>query len=422
MKAFFKINIFSIIILLTFTFFSTNECFAFQFNQKSYPEIIETLSSDSLFGRSIYNNGKNKALFFLKSYLIKNSTKEIKFQEFSFDTTFNQISKVALQINNNPSKLEKQFLPSGSSPSCDLKNIIHAFTNNNLNKKKLSELRGIKLNGEFAIIKKDDTLEDEYSFSLNEKISILSYLGAKAIFVESDALMFSTSTIQNGLPIVWILPNLIADKDSIVLKISSSIEQYTVTNLLVTPIQISIKPALTLMAHYDHLGTINNSLIYNGANDNASGVASAINLFLMSLSRTNQTQLILTDAEELGLIGSKVLQESGEFHPISFLINLDMMGSQTKGLATVGFTENDSTKEKLMFIAESLSIPIKFRANSPNSDHFFFLENRTKGFYIYSNEGTQPYHNSSDDFSTIDYSFLIKSELILNEFLVYLGF
>ncbi len=422
MKAFSKKTIINIVLILTLTFIICSKTLALQHTDKTYLEIIETLSNDSLFGRSIYNKGKNKALDFLKSYLKNHSSRSIQFNEFSFDTTFNQIGSVSLHINNKLALLEDQFLPSGSSPSCSKSTIIHAYTDNHLNKSKLSNLSDIKIKGEFVLIKKSASNTDKNSVALNEKISILRYLGAKAIFIETDALLFSPSVNQDLLPIIWVIPNLIADSDSIYLELESKLERYTVTNLLATPLQISFEPALTLMAHYDHLGTINNSLIYNGANDNASGVSIAINLFLRSISRTNQIQLILTDAEEIGLWGSRTLQESGEFHPISFLINLDMMGSQTKGLATVGFIEDNPMKEKLKFIADSLSIPIKFRANTPNSDQYFFLANGIKGFYVYSNEGSQPYHNSRDDFTTIDYKFLIKSEQFLNHFLLYLGF
>jgi hypothetical protein len=422
MKAFSRKTYIKHIFILLFTSFIIHKSYALQDYNKSYKEIIEPLSSDSLFGRSIFNNGKNKALDFLKVYLRDNSPKEIKFKEFSFDTTFNQIGNVSLSINNVLIRLENNYLPSGNTPSINKNTIVHAFLDEFFIRENHPKLKQQELNGDFAIIKKTSKPKDDHSISLSEKISLLSYLGAKAIFIETDVLMFSPSVSQEILPLIWILPNLISDKDSISLKITSSIEKYTVTNLLATPSQITTKPALTLMAHYDHLGTINNSLIYNGANDNASGVALAINLFLLSMSRTNQTQLILTDAEELGLLGSKALQHSGKFHPISYLINLDMMGSQTKGLATVGFNDHDSAKERLISIADSLSINLKFRTNSPNSDHYFFLENGVKGFYIYSNEGKQPYHKSTDDYLSLDYDFLIKSEQVLNQYFVYLGF
>ena len=91
-------------------------------------------------------------------------------------------------------------------------------------------------------------------------------------------------------------------------------------------------------AHYDHLGIKTNkqgkTVIYNGADDNASGTA-----ILMQLARRMQKDrhllkrsiiLVAFDAEEEGLIGSRYFSENpmpiSDIHQIKLMINLDMVG------------------------------------------------------------------------------------------------
>jgi hypothetical protein len=94
-------------------------------------------------------------------------------------------------------------------------------------------------------------------------------------------------------------------------------------------------------AHYDHVGTnstnpfpndkfvADNDQIFNGANDDASGVAAVISLakYFKALDNNERTLLFIAfTGEELGLLGSEFL--ANEFHPDSIVavINIEMIG------------------------------------------------------------------------------------------------
>jgi Zn-dependent M28 family amino/carboxypeptidase len=93
-------------------------------------------------------------------------------------------------------------------------------------------------------------------------------------------------------------------------------------------------------AHYDHIGTKKNTKtgktntddadsIYNGANDNAAGVASIITLakYLKSKNDNERTLLFVAfTGEEQGLLGSKHFVEFCNPDSIIAVINIDLIG------------------------------------------------------------------------------------------------
>ena len=94
-------------------------------------------------------------------------------------------------------------------------------------------------------------------------------------------------------------------------------------------------------AHYDHVGTTStnpfpddkfvgdNDQIFNGANDNASGVAAVISLakYFKALDDNERTLLFIAfTGEELGLLGSKFLANQFQADSIVAVINIEMIG------------------------------------------------------------------------------------------------
>src|SRR5687768_16170629 len=83
---------------------------------------------------------------------------------------------------------------------------------------------------------------------------------------------------------------------------------------------------IVISAHYDHIGIINDQ-IYNGADDNASGVAALLKLAAhYKKNRPDHTLIFAAfDAEEMGLQGSKnfVANPPVPLNKIRLNINLD---------------------------------------------------------------------------------------------------
>jgi len=89
---------------------------------------------------------------------------------------------------------------------------------------------------------------------------------------------------------------------------------------------------IVFMAHYDHLGMNKNGEIYNGADDNASGISTLLEVakaFKQAENKPKRSIVFLwVTAEEVGLIGSEYYSKNPDF-PLEktvACINLDMVG------------------------------------------------------------------------------------------------
>ena len=92
---------------------------------------------------------------------------------------------------------------------------------------------------------------------------------------------------------------------------------------------------VVISAHYDHLGmksTGSGDLIYNGANDNATGVAAVLALAEYFKSKNNNSRSILFiafTAEEMGLVGSNYFGKTISPESIVAGINIEMIGKES---------------------------------------------------------------------------------------------
>ena len=96
--------------------------------------------------------------------------------------------------------------------------------------------------------------------------------------------------------------------------------------------------SLAFSAHFDHIGTNNKEgdNIYNGADDDASGVATVIGLAdYFKDKKTDYSMVFMAfNAEEIGLIGSKALSENEKLNPIfnniKALFNFEMLATESQ--------------------------------------------------------------------------------------------
>lgn len=178
---------------------------------------------------------------------------------------------------------------------------------------------------------------------------------------------------------------------------------------------------LVVTAHYDHLGA-KGGRIYNGADDNASGVSGMMSLAEYFSKNTPQHSIIFlaTDAEESGLYGSKAFVKNPPvpIESIQFNLNLDMIGRGEKKnkLYIAGLRKNKYLKpiiqpklheSKVCIVAghEGRSIKRVGSASATNwdnaSDHAPFLKRKIPYLYFGVDLHTD-YHKTSDTFDKID--------------------
>ena len=164
-------------------------------------------------------------------------------------------------------------------------------------------------------------------------------------------------------------------------------------------------------AHYDHLGVMNDQ-IYNGADDNASGTATIIEMARILKGQQNQLKrsvIVATfDAEEIGLWGSNYLSGQLDLSKVKLMMSIDMVGWLEKGktLRFEGVATVKDGKRLLHEEAEKMHIDIKAK----NFETSLLGATDTQGFAkkgvatLYVTTGLKsPYHKPEDDPELIDY-------------------
>lgn len=182
---------------------------------------------------------------------------------------------------------------------------------------------------------------------------------------------------------------------------------------------------IVITAHYDHLGK-RDSLIFNGADDDASGTA-ALLAYIDYFSQVQPDHTLVFaafDAEEMGLQGARSLASDSVFlDKLKMNINLDMIAQNDKNeIYAVGTYHYPMLKPILQEI-DTEGLNLLFGHDDPEgelddwtfaSDHGPFHQQGVP-FIYFGVDDHEHYHRHTDDFETIPQDFYKASvKLILN--------
>lgn len=176
---------------------------------------------------------------------------------------------------------------------------------------------------------------------------------------------------------------------------------------------------IVLSAHYDHLG-VRDGAVYNGADDNASGVAAmlAVARDLKARPPEHSVLIVAFDAEEGGLRGARVFVASPPVPLKSVLlnVNLDMVSRSDKGeLYAAGTHQNPRLRPVLEAVAARAPVRLLFGHDRPElgpddwtllSDHAAFVQAGVP-FVYFGVEDHPGYHKPGDDFAAITPDFFV---------------
>ncbi len=174
-------------------------------------------------------------------------------------------------------------------------------------------------------------------------------------------------------------------------------------------------------AHYDHLGygglgsrQPEDSLIHNGADDNASGVAALVEVarrLSTSDARRHNVLFAAFSGEELGLHGSKHFIAAPEVAQgeINYMINLDMVGRlrADRTLAVNGTGTSPAWDAVLDAAAEATDLNLaKHESGLGPSDHASFYLQDIPVLHLFTGPHAD-YHKPSDDSHRINFDGLL---------------
>ena len=202
-------------------------------------------------------------------------------------------------------------------------------------------------------------------------------------------------------------------------KRSEKKEELTLFNVIGLLEGTTLKEEFVIVsAHYDHLGRKNigeGDLIFNGANDNASGVSAMIMLadyFKKTKINKRSILFIAFTAEEMGLVGSNHFGKTISAETIIAGVNIEMIGKESpfgpKTACLTGFNRSDFGKiiQKNLSFSEYKLYPDPYK----NYRLFFRSDNASLArlgvpahtFSTSPMDKDLDYHKVSDEAETLD--------------------
>ena len=180
--------------------------------------------------------------------------------------------------------------------------------------------------------------------------------------------------------------------------------------------------AIVLSAHYDHLRPRTRKegdaedvdLIYNGADDDASGVAAVLEIVeaaAFEKQRDRDIIVLLATGEEIGLVGTAYYLD----HPVVPLnktlcnLNFEMIGRPDDaggGFGKLWLTGDDYTNIGQAFSDKGIAVvrdPHPEMNYYQRSDNYAFVQKGIVGQSFSSYNGHKDYHNVTDEVDTINF-------------------
>lgn len=377
--------------------------------------ITKTLCSPEFHGRGYVNSGDSIAAEFIAAEFKKLGLKPVKgsyFQAFTFPVnTF----PGSMSVRQGQKRLEPgvHYLVDAGS----------AGTNVQL-KPKFVPLEILLNSNELALeIKRIEKSDDFNSIALDmsmatgdtlKKLAGLTQQLAQimpVIEITNKKFTWSVSQERFNYPLIQVQDSVYQPNVPLRVDIQTNLyEAYESRNVMAyLPAKKKTKKTIVFTAHYDHLGRMGSLTYFPGANDNASGTAMLISMAKYFTENPADCNILFIAfaGEEAGLVGSKYFVE----HPkvplksISFVINLDIMGSGEEGITVVNATLYEQQFKALQAINEEkqLLAQVKSRGPAANSDHYWFTEKGVPAFFIYTMGTNKNYHDVFDTYENLTF-------------------
>ncbi|WP_299756253.1 M28 family peptidase [uncultured Pontibacter sp.] len=371
-------------------------------------QTIDTLTSESMYGRGYTFSGDLKAAEYIKNRFKEMGLQPLAgdayFQEFNFSV--NRIMETPqLQVNGKTLVPGQDFVARSSSASgagnaevLPLDTLI--FTDAEAAQKFFQK----KLTNKALVYSQQ---EQKRLAQLPAHFQQQLQQTKLHIILQPKNLLTTVAKQQEAVPVLEVLQSAWSQQpQQVYFKVEADLNPQHQTQNVIGYIPGSQQPdsVLVFSAHYDHLGSQGKGLYFPGANDNASGTAMLLELAQHYSQPTNRPKysmaFIAFAAEEAGLLGSSHYVRNPLFplRQIPFLLNLDLLGTGDEGLMVVNGKVHEQEFQLLQRLNEQQQyLPqIKSRGKAANSDHYPFSEAGVPAFFLYTLGGTAAYHNPQD--------------------------
>ncbi len=433
-------------------------------------EEIGYLASDSLKGRKSGEEGDLLAAQYIREKF-ENAGLELLFdngfQKFGLVTSAEIGEGNTLKVNENSYEVEADFLPYAFSANTEVSaGVVFAGYCLEVDRDTLqwNDFKGVDVSGKWVLaLQGDPDLDNAQSpflefsserakaLTASDKNAAGLILVAGKKFAENDeltSLIFDKNSSRYSIPVIQvtraIANEMLKGTGSSIEDLETEMEESGKTSNVKTDAKVSVKinvlqsetesrniaavipgndPVLkdeyvVVGAHFDHLGmggqgsgsrVLDTIAVHNGADDNASGVATIIELAeKIAAEKKNKRSIIFTafGAEEMGLVGSKAFtnQPPVETDRMVGMFNFDMVGrlDTTSNALSIGGTQTaKETEDILNDLNPGFSLAMSPEGVGPSDHASFYLQN-VPVFFI-STGAHSDYHTPNDDANLINY-------------------
>jgi Zn-dependent M28 family amino/carboxypeptidase len=197
---------------------------------------------------------------------------------------------------------------------------------------------------------------------------------------------------------------------------------------LVAYVQGKSENVIVISAHYDHVGVIKNE-VYNGADDNASGVAGLLQFakYFVDHKPNNTLIFALFDGEESGLQGAKafVANPPVALDKIKLNINMDMISHNDKQeLYAAGTFKYPELKGYL--VSTNPNLKLMLGHDDPKLGQDNWTDQSDQGafnaknipFIYFGVEDHKDYHKATDEYQNINKPFFIDAVNVIQQIII----
>lgn len=458
------------IIILLLISWSVNVCGQEAATEKKLEEHVSFLASDQLKGRKPGTEGIEKASEYIRKYFNNNKLELLGdngFQEFNVTTGVKLERGNSLRIDNFQAKTQEDHIPVVFSGNGNLKaNVVFVGYGIKVgvgSKHEWNDYKDIDVKGKWVLILRGapdlDMTHNPFEKVSSDRLKAktATEAGAKGVLLvsgqaldtndELSAFRLGRGNAQLEIPVIHI-QRVLADKilkkskrsigaiESEIKKSKTS-KSFATKALVEATVNISYVTTPTrnvvgfvkgtqwpdeyivVGAHYDHLGMgghLSGSrmpdtiAVHNGADDNASGTATMMELARMFAEKPAKRSLIFVafSAEEMGLLGSTYFAAHApvDYPKIYAMLNFDMVARPDPKTPTLHIA-GTATAEEFNGMLDSLKAQSKFPLTYiPDgygaSDHSSFYVKNTPVLFFYTGLHDD-YHTPYDDTKKLDF-------------------
>tara|TARA_Y100000768_G_scaffold379266_1_gene354743 strand:- start:2209 stop:3447 length:1239 start_codon:yes stop_codon:yes gene_type:complete len=380
--------------------------FEIQSQTLNFSKYVDTLCSNYFMGRGYVNDGHLKTANFLEEKFKEINLEPLSNDRFTQDFYINVNTfpdTVELKLDGKSLIPGKDFIISPQSRGLkDAFNVVKVDLNN-----WQSILTNSKVHNQSIVSFNVSKILDRDTISMYKELRNILNKSFPVLWISSEKLQWSVADYVSNFPMIKIASKSVNNEFSRAqINIENKFQKGLKTQNVIGMVNGRKKKSIIISAHYDHLGMMG-QVKFPGANDNASGVSLLLNLASYYSINPHKYNIIFIcfGGEEAGLKGSKYFTDHPllDLKKVSFLINLDIVGTGEEGIAIVNALEENKAVKKIGKINTRSNYfnKIKIRGQSPNSDHYWFSHHQVPSIFIYTMGGIQAYHDPLDKSGTL---------------------